>query len=596
MKKTMGFLLALVLLGVCLAAAAEGNNSDLTPVLNTARVTAYAPDDPCLAGVAEDTGDGMWVVVLPVRKNLQLQFLATSGAGYSRQMTLTAADPEILQCRGGGITGLKAGETVLTAASVHDETAKSQYRVVVVNPVTRINVTAAATKLAVGETAELAAEILPADAAMKALKWTSSDEGTATVDENGNVTGAKRGYVKITATAKDGSGVRGSVNLQVIQNPTEISLSKTEITVNTGRNATLRPTVLPANANDKNVVWSSSDESVAKVNLQGMVTGVNPGTCEITCASRNTEGVQAKATVHVQRPVERIVFEKDPAVYVGETGKVTWSIQPADATNQAVKLISVNERIVKVSEDGTITGVAPGTAYIRAVSTDGSNRQGEVKVRVLQHVESVEMKRDTAYIDVGEVAKASAVIKPEKATNRNMTWESADTSVATVAGMSKEPNKVKITGIREGETTITGTTEDGGLQTTLHVSVGHWSRAAKITSAEINGKGWILVKVKNASKSMTIGNIKIQIEAFYSNGKPAPINTKNGSNVITGVYSRQVYPGGSTPEDKWKLQEYDPNVGFQWMTVRVTEYQINGDWVKVLRSYLQPVYKYTPGK
>ena len=86
-------------------------------------------------------------------------------------------------------------------------------------------------------------------------------------------------------TAKDGGKVHSDFYMLVSQNAEQITLDKQELTVDTGRNALLKATVLPKETNDKAVVWTSSDEKVAKVNSNGLVTGVARGDCEIVCTS-----------------------------------------------------------------------------------------------------------------------------------------------------------------------------------------------------------------------------------------------------------------------------------------------------------------------
>ena len=98
------------------------------------------------------------------------------------------------------------------------------------------------------------------------------------------------------------------------------------------------------------------------------------------------------------------------------------------------------------------------------------------------------------------------------------------------------------------------------------------------------------------SADLDLTYVMAEIEAFDSKGKPVKINEKNGSNKITAVYGRTLVPGAVTKADKWKFRDLNPEAVFHQMTVRITEYQINGDWVKTLRSHLRPVYKYKPKK
>ena len=181
-----------------------------------------------------------------------------------------------------------------------------------------------------------------------------------------------------------------------------------------------------------------------------------------------------------------------------------------------------------------------------------------------------------------------------------MTWESSDPSVVTVQPEKKQPNRVQITGISRGEAIVTGTTEDGGFRTSIPVRVGDWETSLKWTEAGIDGRGNLYFKVKNAG-DLTITSVTIEIEIYDFDGKPMKgMNKKDGSNVVKAVYSKKLAPGATTKEDQWKLVNYDKDLanqtGFAAIVVRVTEFQIDNDWVKVIRKNHQPKKKYDPHK
>ena len=596
MKRMLLPLLVLALLCMGLTAAAEGNNA-ITLEVNTGKIAVYAADDPYLAGLTDQAdGEVLPVMVIPAKKGFQLRTSVQPTTVRNRRVTLTSDNPEIVKIYENTVTGRKAGETFLTIASVQDPSVTVRYRVIVTQPVSRISVTAPEKNVAVGGSITLNAAILPEDATIKQVTWSSADERIATVDANGTVTGVKRGTARITAAATDGSNIRASINLQVIQTAGEITLDKQELTVDTGRTGVLKATVLPKDTNDKNVIWTSSDESIAKVNAQGRVTGVSLGDCEITCTSRVNGAVQAKAIVHVQQPVKKISFGEEQVIYAGENGRVTWTVEPANATNQAVKLSSSNEKVLTVSEDGTVTGIQAGEAYVRAVSTDGSNQQARVKVRVLQHVTGVHMRRRTAYVDVKQTSTAGAILEPEKATNRNMTWETADASVATVAPEPKAPNKVRITGVSEGETIVTGTTEDGGFQASILVRIGDWEKSLKLADAFVKGTD-VHLNVKNNSE-LTITSITVEVSAFDSAGKPVACNRKDNSGTYRMIYKKTLEPGESTKDKDWKTVEFkrpDEETVHHYV-VKITEFVIDDDWVKLIRPKNQPTKKITVKK
>jgi uncharacterized protein YjdB len=412
------------------------------------------------------------------------------------------------------------------------------------------------------------------------------------VDENGVVTGLKKGNGRVTATAADGSNVRVSININVTQGAQEITLDKPELTVDVKKTAMLKATVLPKDTNNKKVIWSSSDESIAKVDNTGRVTGVALGQCEIICTSQDNGEVQAKAAVQVQQPVTAIAFGPAPAIYAGETAQLTWTVSPENATNPALKLTSSSPKILTVADDGTMTGVSAGDVTIHAVTTDGSNRKAQLKTKVMQHVTDVHFLRHTAYIDLGLSSSAGVVIEPKKYTNHHMTWEIADPSIASVSQDQKDPAKVDIHGLSNGETTLTGTSEDGGLQTTLQVKVGEWNDALKWSSATIDGRGNFLFKVRNDS-SLTITKIVVEVECFEDDGTPVPVNRKDAGNKVNITYTNTLGPGGTTSTNGWNAGNYDNMIGWDYTKCRIKMFVIDGDWEKWVPKNRQQMKKIT---
>ena len=523
MKKMLSLLLALVMLCMSLAALAEEGET-VTLELNAGKLPVYAADDPYLNGLTS-AGDGLPVIVLAVKKNVQLQVNVLPKTTKNKKVELAVDNEAVVRVKGNTVSGLAPGETVLTITSVQDSSVAIQYRIVVIQPVTRLTLTAPAKSVAIGGTIQLTPVYAPENATRQQVTWVSANEQIATVDENGVVTGLKRGTARITATAADGSNIRANISVQVTQSAEEITLDKPELTIDVGRNAVVKATVLPKDTNNKKVVWSSSDESIATVDKQGRIKAVALGDCEITCASEEIGTVQAKAVVHVQQPVKKVTFSPAPAVYNDETAQLTWTIEPENASNPKLTFVSSNEKILTVDENGVVTGVSGGEATVTATTTDGSRRQAKIKVKVMQHLTGVHMLRKTAYIDYGQTSSAGAILEPERAknVNPNMTWESANPSVASVSQNKKAPNKVDITGV-----------------------------------------------------------------GFDFDGNPEPVNKRNGSNTVKVVYNKPLGPGRTTPEDGWKPVDYDRDLviaeGIGAIRARIAEFVIEGDWVKTVRS------------
>lgn len=583
MKRFVIPLLVLALLFVSLSALAE--EDAVTLELNTARLPLYAAGDPHLSGLTEQTD--LPVLVLPVKKSWQLSVKVQPLTVRNKQFTLSVDNDQTVRVKKNTVTGLAPGETVLTITSAQDPNAAIRYRIVVVQPITRITLTASAKSVAVGSTMSLTPVIFPDNATKKQVIWASSNEGILTVDENGVVTGIKKGNGRVTATAADGSNVRVNINISVAQGANEITLDNPELTVDVGRTAMLKATVLPKDTNNKKVAWSSSDEGIASVNAQGRITGISLGDCEIICTSQDNGDVQAKATVHVQQPVKKITFGAAPAVYAGESSQLTWTIEPDNASNPALKLTSSNPKVLAVEDDGTVTGIAAGEATITAKTTDGSNRQARLKVKVMQHVTGVRFLRHTAYIDPGQTSSAGVIIEPQKFTNHNMAWETADDSIASVAQDRKTATKVAITGNREGTTTVTGITEDGGLRADIEVKVGNWNGALQFESASINGRGDFRFRVKNVS-SLTITKVVIEVNCFEDDGTEARVNSNDAGNTCRFTCTRTLAPGMTCGETDFKSSTYDHGIGWDIAKCRIIMFVIDNDWEKWIPGRIQP--------
>lgn len=146
---------------------------------------------------------------------------------------------------------------------------------------------------------------------------------------------------------------------------TEVKVTPAAVSVVAGTTTTLKAEVLPENATNKAVKWTSRDEAVATVDQAGVVTAVAEGDVRIyvTCGK-----VNAYATVTVTAApirVEKITLSKtELPLFVGATEKLTFTIDPANATDQTTTWTTSNEKVATIADDGTVTAVAEGTADI----------------------------------------------------------------------------------------------------------------------------------------------------------------------------------------------------------------------------------------
>lgn len=179
--------------------------------------------------------------------------------------------------------------------------------------------------LLVGETTTLSANVYPEDAANREVTWESTNEYIATVSSDGSVTAVNEGNCWIYCFATDGSGVFGycHVTVSTFMPVSRIELNRSALNLEACETFRLTPTVYPQNATNKNVTWATSNESVASVDENGVVTANGDGSCLIICTAADGSGVSTNCQI-------TSVFPE----YV-EIGGLKWATKNVGATTVA---------------------------------------------------------------------------------------------------------------------------------------------------------------------------------------------------------------------------------------------------------------------
>ena len=161
----------------------------------------------------------------------------------------------------GVVKAIGKGTCTITATAKDGSGQKASVKVKVGAPVSRITLEKTSLSLFKGRYATIGVKaVTPSTAGRKTLKWTTSDASVAKVSQQGDVKGVGKGTCVITATAKDGSGVKATCKVEVRQCIENISLNAGTITVKKGKIRQLRATVAPASANNKAVTWKSNNK------------------------------------------------------------------------------------------------------------------------------------------------------------------------------------------------------------------------------------------------------------------------------------------------------------------------------------------------
>lgn len=244
--------------------------------------------------------------------------------------------------------------------------------------------------LEVGSTERLVASFTPAEAPNKGHSWASSAAAVASVDETGLVTAVAEGNAVITATALDG-GKMASCAVQVVDrivHVTQVRLDKTEELLTVGSKLQLTATVLPENATDRTVKWTSSDDAIATVDGNGQVTALAEGTATISAVSNDGE---KRGSCQITVAARGVRFST-PVIedITTSTAHLSGTIRPVEVTIEEVGACystspspTVADQTVVLSGEEvsyTLNGLSPATTYyvrFYARTTEGQISYGE---------------------------------------------------------------------------------------------------------------------------------------------------------------------------------------------------------------------------
>lgn len=248
---------------------------------------------------------------------------------------------------------------------------------------------------------------------------------------------------------------------------TGITLNSESLTMTEGETARLTATISPSNADNQGVIWSSSNASVASVS-NGTVTAVSAGSATITAKS-DDGGKTATCNVTVNSKIVAVtgvsLDKTSLELTEGEEYTLVATVLPTNASNKQISWKSNDETVATVS-DGKVKAIKPGSTTITVTTSDG-NKTASCSVKVnerIYHVESVSLDKPSLELTEGDEATLIATIKPDNASNKQITWKSEDETIATISD-----GKVKA--IKPGSTTITVTTSDGNKTATCSIKV-----------------------------------------------------------------------------------------------------------------------------
>ncbi len=246
----------------------------------------------------------------------------------------------------------------------------------------KLNFSSSQVSMKSGSKTALSYQIISGKKTTRIVSWKSSNPKVASVDSSGNVTAHMAG--KTTITAKLSNNVTGSCTVVVTGSSggttaKQLTLDSTKLTMYVGKTKTLG-----TNMNAGSLKFTSSNPKVVSVNAKGQLSAKAAGKARITVKAKN--GQTAVCTVTSIIPVKKIVFgnaKSGMSIKNGQTKRLIVTVSPSNASVKTLEWSSSNTGVLRVSQTGKIRAVAKGTAVITAVTTDGTNRKIQIRIKVV---------------------------------------------------------------------------------------------------------------------------------------------------------------------------------------------------------------------
>ena len=223
----------------------------------------------------------------------------------------------------------------------------------------------------------------------------------------------------------------------------------------------------------------------------------------------STDGSNLHLTrkVKVVIPVTGVSFSPSSiTLNLGEKAALTANVTPDNAYDRSVEWSTLNSAVVTVDGDGVVTAVGKGSGKIKVV-TKRNNKSATCTITVRVPVSSVSLNNGTLSLVQGSSSRLTAVVSPDNANDKSVTWSSDNPSVATVSGGN-------VRGVAPGNAVITVTTKDGSLKANCSVTV-----TARTTT--------------NTGGNNTSGNTGAKDEDMIVNA-PESADDNSGSNDTSG--------------------------------------------------------------
>lgn len=378
---------------------------------------------------------------------------------------------------------------------------------------TSVSVSPTAVSVLAGANTTLVATVIPANATDLTVSWFSSNPTIATVSATGVVTGVSAGSATITAKTTDG-GLEATNTVSVSNvSCTGLTISPSTLSLAKGLTSQLSASVIPSNATNKNVTYTSSNTAVATVSATGLITAVNTGTANIVATTVDGSWPATCVLTVTNIPPFSVKIEAESFTgkstapqsetcsegglnmgWIGTSDWMKYAVNiPSTGTYTVNFRVSSPNSTAKVRLDTNAGAIIFGTTNIpytggwqnwQTVSVQMTLNGGTYDLGLnaltgglnINWIEIVSGSINpisvtgvsvatTAAVAVGATSTLTAIIVPSNATNKNVTWSSSNTAVATVNASGI------VTGVAAGTANVSVKSVDGNFTAVCTVNV-----------------------------------------------------------------------------------------------------------------------------
>ncbi len=463
-------------------------------------------------------------ITLEVGETQALKATVSPSNTTNKKVKWSSNDKEIATVTSTGkVIAVGAGRTIITAKTSNGKKAMCKVTVKESGP-TDVNIIEDDITLDLEDEYTLQVSIMPASEADAELTWYSDDEDVVSVDDEGNLFPMNEGSAIITVETVNGLTDGCTVTItNGVKEEAWIELSEETLNLIIGNTKKLTADITPIEAEEMKVLWESSNSKVVSVDSKGNIKAIKEGSAVIKASLTNGEYDECLVEVSSDYvEVSSIVMDYDTATLtVGESIRLSATINPTNAIDQNITWSSSNTTLADVDYTGKVTAKAVGSVTITAAWNNKLFASCMVTIKTKSiAVSAVTLNQKIITIDVNTSVALNASITPADATDKQISWQSSNTGVATVDASGK------IYGVAKGTVTITARATNGATD------------SAQVTVKET------LVKVNLRDTVYKIAlrgtNVCLDVNGGID---------KNGTNV-------QVWENNDTNAQKWRAENH----------------------------------------